>query len=51
MCRGRNSAYRVMVPTYKQKKLLARPRCGLDDNMKMYITINYVGSHGLDSSG
>lgn len=53
MCRGAggNSAYMVMVPIYKQKRLLARPRRGWDDNMKMYIKRNYVGRHGLDSSG
>ena len=48
---GRNSAYRVMMPIYKQKILLARPRRGWDDNMKVYIKRNYMGRYGLDSSG
>jgi hypothetical protein len=51
-CVGRrNSAYRVMVLIYKQKRLLARPRRGWGDNMKIYIKRNYMGRLGLDSSG
>jgi len=48
---GSNSAYRVMVQIYKQKRLLARPRHGWDDNMKVDIKRNYMGRHGLVSSG
>jgi hypothetical protein len=51
-CEGEiNSAYRVVLGIYKQKRLLARSRRGWDDNIKMDIKRNCMGRHGLDSSG
>jgi hypothetical protein len=42
---GTNNAYRVMVRIYKQYTLLAKPRRGWDDNMKMVFTKNSMGRH------
>jgi hypothetical protein len=47
---GRN-VYRVLVGKSKVKSPLARPRCGWEDGIKMYLREIGLGGCGVDSPG